>query len=323
MEPKSTYEEGLKLLPSWKDSGPEADARYEQGRAQILLAAEAGYLPAMVMMAGGIAKEASFSWAVRLAKLGELTELDTALTDGDHPVEEQRQVLAAARAGEPWAQVAVGMVYGNGMQDMATGKMVATQPDGYGWLPAVQDPEKESEKWLETAAGSGWAPALLHLAYHHRLKAPQRALEALQKLRIEALSEDGQARVRRLLPELLERANAPVEVQFPAYQQLADAGDADAMAWLAARYQTGEGVPADAVQARQLYERAAAGGSVDGLRELGKLKEAEGDEAGARAAYEQAAELGNDDYARDRLAEHFGLSWYARKKKKPGKKKKS
>jgi hypothetical protein len=62
---------------------------------------------------------------------------------------------------------------------------------------------------------------------------------------------------------------------------------------------------------------------VDGLRELGKYKEAEGDEAGARAAYEQAAELGNDDYARDRLAEHFGLSWYARKKKKAGKKKKS
>ncbi len=323
MNPRTIYEEGLKLLPNWKDSGPEADARYEQGSAQIRIAAEAGYPPAMAMMASGMGKEASFSWAVRLAKMGEVSELSSALTDSDSPVEEQRQVLAAAQAGEPWAQVALGMVYGNGMQDMRTGKFVATQPDGYGWMPAVADPKKDSRKWLEAAAASGWSPALLHLAYDDKLEAPARAVEHLQRLRIEEMTEDGQKRVRRLLPELLTRAEAPMDVQIPAYQQLADAGDSDAMAWLAERYRSGEGVPADPVQARQLYERAAAGGSVDGLRELGKYKEAEGDEAGARAAYEQAAELGNDDYARDRLAEHFGLSWYARKKKKAGKKKKS
>jgi TPR repeat protein len=321
MNPRTIYEEGLKLLPGWKDSGPDADMRYAQGSEQIRIAAEAGYPPAMAMMASGMAKEASFSWAVRLARLGELSELSSALTDSDYPVEEQRQGLSAAQAGEPWAQVALGMVYGNGMQDMTTGKMVATQPDGYGWLPGVADPKKESRKWLEAAAESGWSPALLHLAYHDRLQAPARAVEHLHKLRIEELTEDGQSRVRRLLPELLERAEAPVEVRRPAYRQLAEAGDADAMAWLAARYQAGEGVPADAAEARRLYEAAAAGGSVNGLRELGKWREAEGDEAGARAAYEQAAELGNDDYARDRLAEHFGLSWYARTKKGTKKKK--
>ncbi|HNC99137.1 MAG TPA: hypothetical protein PKW90_23585, partial [Myxococcota bacterium] len=195
MDPKRTYEEGLTLLPGWTESGPEADARHERGRALILLAAEAGYRPAMVMMAHGMAKEASFSWAVRLAQRGELNELATALTDSDFPVEEQRQVLAAAKTGEPWAQVAVGMVYGNGMQDMATGEMVATQPDGYGWLPAAPDPEKESEKWLEAAADSGWAPALLHLAYHYRLTAPQRAVEALHKLQMQELTEDGRTEV--------------------------------------------------------------------------------------------------------------------------------
>ncbi|HMV67626.1 MAG TPA: hypothetical protein PKA64_12310, partial [Myxococcota bacterium] len=70
----------------------------------------------------------------------------------------------------------------------------------------------------------------------------------------------------------------------------------------------------DPASARSWYERAAAAGSVEACRELGRMCE-EGiggavDEDRARALYEQAAELGGDVYARRRLVERFGLSWY-------------
>ena len=113
--------------------------------------------------------------------------------------------------------------------------------------------------------------------------------------------------------QALEDTEAPLKEQIEAREKLADEGDDDSLAWLGDLYREGRGdIDPDPIRAKDFYERGANLGSVDALRELGKIFEAEGDNEGAKKSYEQAAELGGDGYSRDRLAEKFGLSWYAR-----------
>jgi TPR repeat protein len=125
---------------------------------------------------------------------------------------------------------------------------------------------------------------------------------------------DKEASAQDLLVRLLDRVKAPIEARIAVRTRLAEAGDEASAAWIGDCHRKGTGVPKDLVQARARYERA--NGDVTALRELGKLCEkgqgGSKDLDRARALYEEAAELGADAYSRKRLAEKFGLTWYAK-----------
>lgn len=314
--PEELFEQGRTALPSWNDKGPDRETRRADAVALITRAAEAGHAGAMDMLAGPLGGEQGFDWAVRLAKMGETRPLGSALTNGDWPVEQPLAVLEAARQGEPWAQLAVGEVYGSGMEDTETGVLVATVDGAYGWLPGVPDPAAEGRVWVERAAAAGWAPASLSLAEDDRFEQPERALAHLREALGGALLPEQRSRAARHLPTLLDRCDAPFADRLAAYRDLADRGDGEALSWIADRLRLGDGLPHDVEAARALYERAAEAGAVDASRELGRMFE-EGiggpqDDTRARELYEQAAELGNDSFSRDRLAEKYGLGFYAR-----------
>lgn len=316
--PEALLLEARRIQPRWNEDAPDLDERHARARALFVQAAEAGHFGAIEALAGG--GEGCFPWAVRLARAGDVGELVSALTSGDHPVSLAREVLTAADADEPWAQLAVAGVYDLGMENTATGVLVATQPDGFGWLPAAADPRAEARRRAERAlaAGPDYAPAALWLAFADRYDAPAQALAFLTVALADlaALPPGSRAQAKKLLPELLEETGAEWDAQFAARRALAASGDAEAQAWLGDRYRTGEGVAADAVAARGYYEPAAAAGDVDACRELGRMCEAgEGgpvDEDRARELYERAAEFGADPFSRDRLAEKFGLAFFAR-----------
>ena len=313
-DPEALFREGRAALPAWNEDDP-GELRF--GRALTLLreAAEAGHLGAMELLAEGTDPERAVEWATRLAHVGLCKPLASVLTDTDHPPAVGLEVLAAADAGEAWAMLAVGMVYGMGMVD-GRGVPIATRDGGFGWMRGVRDPKAEARAWWERAATLGFGPALLWLGLQDRRAAPADALRRVREALAAPvpLAAPDRALARRLLPELLDAAGAGPDEQLALRRGLAADGDADALCGLAARHQKGEGVPKDPTEARRLFEAAAAAGSVEGWRELGKMREkGQGgprDDDGARAAYEQAAELGADRYARGRLVEKWGLGWY-------------
>ncbi|HMV67965.1 MAG TPA: hypothetical protein PKA64_14055, partial [Myxococcota bacterium] len=102
------YRRGMDMLPAWDEEGPEADARYAEGVALVIEAADAGHEPAMRSLADGVAGEEAGLWCVRLAQAGEDNPLKSSLTNTDFPPEHGLAVLEAARRGEPWAMAAVG-----------------------------------------------------------------------------------------------------------------------------------------------------------------------------------------------------------------------
>lgn len=313
-DPETLFRQGRAALPSWGEDDP-GDERRTRALALVRRAAEAGHdeaLEFMATMLGGVEAE---PWLLKLAQKGDAGPLVSALTDSDHSPALGLGVLAAARAGQPWAMVAVGRVYGMGMAH-PDGRLVATEEGAWGWLPGVRDPAGEGWSWLERAAATGWGPA--HLVLGSRLR-PIHPTRALHHLRLALTGKDWlppkeRAWARGVVPALLAATGAPFEAQLQARRELAEAGDADALAWLAARYGAGDGVARDPVEARRLWEAAARAGSVDGWRELGKMLEkglgGPRDDEGARAAYEQAAELGADGHSRRRLAKKWGLTWY-------------
>lgn len=315
--PDALYREGQALFPKWDEKGADADARYERAVALITGAAQAGHLDAIKDLAHGLAGEASFDWGVKLAALGDVGPLMSNITSGDYPVERSREVFAAARAGTPWAQLSVGRLYRMGMRNR-DGVLLVTMENAFGCLPATSDPDAEGMKWLLRAHEAGWTAATLWLADQLRDEESARALEYARAVPAGTgpLIPSERARARKVLAELLDETDAPLVECIPIRTQLASEGDADAHAWLGNRYRLGDGVAADLAAARTHYERGVDAGSVDAMRELGKLcEEGQGgavDLDRARELYEQAAELGNDGYARDRLAERFGLTWYAR-----------
>lgn len=307
-DPEAQYIEARKILPAWGQPDPGGGRRR---RAINLLrkAAEAGHHGAMRMLADGLDRKRAGEWSIRLAQRGECGSLVSALTDTDHPPALGLGVLAAARAGEPWAMLAVGRVYGLGMVDMSTNTPVASRDGAWGWLPGEPDPDAAGEAWVARAAEAGWPAALMILATDER--DPAVALRHLRAAmsRSDELGPRDLPRAARLEAKLLERLGAPMAEQLEVRMRLADAGDEEAMVWLAARYAAGEAP--DLAAARALLERASGLGSVDACRELARLLEGE-DLPRARELYEQAAELGGDAFSRDRLATRFGLSWYAR-----------
>lgn len=321
LTPEALFDEARRIQPRWNETGPDVDARHDRAHALMVRAAEAGHLPALEALADGGA--GCFPWAVRLARRGDVGPLVSALTSGDHPVELAREVLDAAESDEPWAQLAVAAVYALGMVHVPTGVLIATQPDGFGWLPAVPDPPAEARRRSNRALATGWAPAALRLAFADRLDDPARALASLMVALADSASllPKDRNRAKALLPLLLEASGADPARTLEVRRTLAAAGDAASQAWLGDRYRRGEGVPVDPAAARALYESAAGAGDVDACRELGHMCETgEGgpiDEARARALYERAAELGADAFARDRLVEKFGLTWYARTPESP------
>jgi TPR repeat protein len=222
-----------------------------------------------------------------------------------------QRLLDRARAGEPWALLALGSIYGMGMCYADTGVNVATVDGAYGWLPAVKDPDAEGLLLKRRAAEAGFAPASFTLALdksHTAAEAPAHVQAALAG----ELPPKHRTRAQKLVGELLERVEAPIEEQLAVRRNLAEAGDSASAAWIGDCYRRGNGVPKDLAEARRWYERA--GGEVSALRELGKLWEkGQGgpkDLDRARALYEEAAELGADPWCRKRLAEKFGLTWY-------------
>lgn len=319
------FKQGMSALPAWNDDGPDRDARHASALALIVRAAEAGHLAAMARLAGGLDRERGLDWAIALARLGEGGALVSALIDTlACPAARAKEILELARGGEPWAQVAVGRVYRLGTRFVGgerDGMLVATTPDGFGWLPASADPDREGLDFIERAAAAGWGPAKLDLARLHAGHDDTRARTLLEDLlRTEdALASKPRTIAMRLLAELYDRCDAPIAERMAVRTALSEADDAPSMMWLADRYRLGDGVAVDLATAREIYERAAAtgrSGTADACRELGKMYE---DGLGvavdldrARAWYERAAELGADAFSRDRLAKRFGLSWYAR-----------
>lgn len=308
------FDAGWKLLPAW-NAPPDAEAE-ARALAMIRQAAHAGHVPAMVALCDGLDRTDGFAWGVAAARCGDLAALVSALTSGDWPLEAPLGVLAAARAGEPWAQLAVGRVYRLGMCDRH-GVNLATQPLAYGWLPAAVDPDVEGLRWLEAAATSGWPPALLYLAVAIEGRDAARALALVARVCAsrDAIAARERQFAARLHVRLLERTAAPWAVRWAAHEAMAAEGDMESQTWLADGYRCGEGVPCDLPRARSLYEPAAAAGVVDACRELARMCE-QGvggalDRARAQELYERAAELGGDPFSRRRLAEAFGLAWYA------------
>lgn len=309
------YQRGLAAMPAWNDSGPDVDARHAAAVAWITQAAQAGHERAMTSLADGMAGEASFDWCIRVAKAGNANPLVSALTSGDHPTERYLAVLAAADAGAPWAQTAVAAVYRLGMRD-ASGELVATRPLAWGWLPLAADPSAAGLARLLAAAKAGWAAASYALAASPQdFTAAEALVHARAALRPDGVLPPSLRRVaRRPLAMLLDLTKSPFAERFAARQELAEAGDGEAQAWLGDRYRDGDGVAQDLVVARRWYELAAANGEVAGLRELGRCCE-QGlggpvDEARARELYQQAAELGGDAFARQRLVQKYGMDWY-------------
>lgn len=285
------FRQGMGLLPPWNDDGDDADERFAAGVAVIRQAAEAGSLDAADYMAhGGDGDDERLRWSRLLAAMGETGPLTSHLTDGDR-ASIGVAVLAAARAGEAWAMLALSDVYGMGMEN-GDGVNVATLDGSYGWMPGVPDPDAEARRWLELAVAAGFGPAHLQLAGEVRDDEPARALDLVTAgLACEPLHPLVRRRAERLQAELLEELGLDTEE---------DMADIEAT---------------DPVRARALYAQAAAEADVDALRELGRMCE-EGiggpvDLEAAKEHYEQAAELGADPYARTRLVERWGLDWYA------------
>jgi uncharacterized protein len=195
--------------------------------------------------------------------------------------------------------------------------LVATQPDGFGWLPAAEDPEAEGQRWIERAAARGWAAANMRLGDRMRRVDPERATGLLQAALVEGglLTEKDRGRCRQWLVKHLDQVDAPLEERVAARQALAAQGHVDSMVWLGDAHRTGKGAPKDFVKAREWYEAAAKRPSAEACRELGKLYEygrgVKKDLEKARGYYEEAAQLGGDAYARERLVKTFGLAWYA------------
>ncbi|KAI9020347.1 hypothetical protein DFJ74DRAFT_672909 [Hyaloraphidium curvatum] len=251
-----------------------------------------------------------FESAKAAARAGERGDLVSILTDSQYPAEFGKSVLADAKNGEPWAQVAVGAVYDLGMADRE-GTLVATKPESWGWLPGVEDPAAEGRAWMEKAAESGWAPAAIDFGLNLRFEEPDLGLVWLKKgLEKEGeLSKKTAKMARKWVARLLEDADAPWEEQFAVRTQLADGGDEESVKWFGDRYRLGEGVEADLEKAKELYEKAAGAGSPGASTELAKMLE-DVDDARAKELYEFAAEMAGDRYARTRLADKYGEEFY-------------
>lgn len=312
-EADALFREGMGQFPNWKEKGPDADAKRERALDTITRAAEAGSLDAATYL-GTWARtpDDRARWARSAAERGELRAFDSLLTDADQPPALGLAVLAAARAGEPWAEHAVGKIYGMGMRN-GDGAWVATIDGSFGWMPGVSDPAAEARSWQERAAAHGFAPARVALANADRFERPK---EALGHLRAALGSKPLTPSMRRyaltLLTQLLDLVGASMEERLSIREGLAEGGDGPSAAWLGDRYRKGDGVPKDLARARSWYERAVAAGDVDGMRELGKLCEKARDLDRARELYELAAEQGADAYSRGRLVKKFGLTWYAK-----------
>ena len=310
------YRQGMATLPPWNYDGDDGDERFVAGVAVLREAAEAGSLDAADYLAdGGEDDDERMRWCRLLAEMGEFSPLTSHLTDSERATIGVA-VLAAARAGEAWAMVALADVYGMGMEN-GDGIDVATLDGSYGWMPGVADPAAEARRWAELASAAGFGPAHLWLADALQEDDAPRALDLVKAgLPWQPLHPVVRRRAERLLVELMDELEVDTAQRIAERERLAAAGDSGAMVWLADRFVDGsDGVVADPARARSMYAQAAAAGEVDALRELGRMCE-EGlggpvDLVAAKEHYEQAAEFGADRFARTRLVERWGLDWYA------------
>jgi TPR repeat protein len=156
---------------------------------------------------------------------------------------------------------------------------------------------------FETAVAEGDAGAMLNLARMVGWGAGvpvdfPRAEMLLKDAIAGGMARDGWSALAALYVES-DDAHRDLAKAAEAYQRAADLGDSWAMLSLAQMLAQGNGVPVDAVRARELLEQAvAAGGEVSkwawaGLGDLYRSADATRDPARAVEAYETAIELGN------------------------------
>jgi TPR repeat protein len=128
--------------------------------------------------------------------------------------------------------------------------------------------------------------------------APSDIANAIKFCKIAAAARIPPAVSRRALYQLgrAYAANQQLAEAMTAYRQAADKGSTSAMVELGMLLANGSGVAKDEAQARELFERAAAGGNPRGVINLAALSDNGGpqsDPAAARALLAKAAETGS------------------------------
>lgn len=208
--------------------------------------------------------------------LAMLLVFDTAPLSAQGAIDQDQ---AAAQAGQPQAQFALGLRYRHGdgvLQNFTT---------------AVD--------WFAKAAQQGHAPAQNRLAQHlfEGLGISQDQNTAL--IWFEKAAQSGQAEFQYDYATALQAiAQSPQDLQraVQMYQRAADQGHQDAMVSLAVMYQNGLGVEKDMQRALSLYEGPAEAGHARAQNNLGLLyvrgEGVQQDYARAAALFQKAVDQG-------------------------------
>lgn len=302
--PEKLYEEGLAALPKWNE--PQGRARSDKIARGIAVLEEAfalGHVRAGNTIAGllqFIDMRACFDWAVKLAEHADEDRLATLLREEGLPDDLGKQTLEWAEAGKPWAETALGIVYLNAAGGVAPKASLGLD---------LTKPDSKAEAWYRRAAGRGWPSAQWRLALRLERTKPKEALTLLRAART-TKNEELCRHVTKAYVQLAEREKVDIREITAGRQVLADAGDAESMAWLGDRHREA-GRHAEAIV---MYEGAAEKGDAGAFRELAKMYEAGigvgADDDRARELYESAAEMGADAFALKKLRSKYKLAFY-------------
>ncbi len=315
---EALFEEGQRALPAWNEADKATRARrLAEGIAILERAFALGHHEAGRVIAGLLQFNdivAGYRWAIDLAKLGDEDKLISILGDANLPVVLGREVVDAATRGEPWAQTTVARLYVHAAGGLSLREEIGLE---------AGEPAKRGRVWMERAVKQAWPSAqwLLAITLAEEDEDGGRAIDlAREAAREGAANRHFVAHALALWLQLLDDAGRPPVETVPARTRLAESGHSISMVWLGDRYRLGEGVAQSFERAREWYERAGEKGEAAAYRELGKMYESGAgvgvDDDKARAMYESAAEMGADAYARKRLVEKYGLTWYGSERKK-------
>jgi TPR repeat protein len=218
--------------------------------------------------------------SVTAAVAGDLEVGRAAIDSGDYG-RAVELLLPLAKAGDPVAQNAIGVLYMNG------------------W--GVEQDPGQGVQWFRMSADQGEPGGFLNLACAYRKgTGVERSCRQARDLLLDCAGR-GDSRCQTDLGELLATGCpdlAPNQKEALKWTKAAaDQGDSLAMGNLAASYATGQGVKQDYKKAIAWYERAAAAGNALAAYNLaGMYERGEGvkkDAAAARRWYETAASSGH------------------------------
>ena len=191
--------------------------------------------------------------------------------------------LEAARRGDGYSRVYLGMALMHEDIDEARGWLLQAAEEGY--VPAYvhlahsfrsadkPDPE-EAKRWYEAAAEEGSVAASLAIAYMYRDGAfgDPDGKEAARRFSI--LAESGSAHAKAALAHLYLIGNAgnkDIARAFALYDEAAEQGVTDAHIGLGYLYETGTGTDVDLAAAETWYRRAAEQDDPVGQYRLARL----------------------------------------------------